>query len=233
MRITQYKALGFSCYGTLVDRNRAILDALKPLLARVELHDSEAVLSRYRQLAVELRQHSPDISQLQLHCRLHERLARELEIPEDADSDWDLAMNFANRVSHWLIYEDVPGALQYLSKFYRLVMLMPADAGPADALTERLPVEFDARVIYQPDDRRRALADTLVAAGISREELLPVRSLEEDDPWRELVDFPICTLRRGQEVPWTPPAPTGKGGRCEYASLADLVLAHQDALRGG
>lgn len=154
MKINQYRALGFSCYGTLMDRQRGVL------------------------------------------------------------------------------YEDVPGAMQYLSKFYRLVVLLPADADSSEALTAQLPVAFDAQVTYHHEDRRAALRDTLQAVGLRREELLPVRSTDVDDPWGDLVDFPICTLRRDPPRPWRRPEPLGKGGRCEYASLADLVLAHQDALRG-
>lgn len=232
MKITQYKALGFSCYGTLVDRNRGVLEALRPLIERSrEELPGEALLHLYRTLITQKRQAAPNIGQLQLHCQVHDELARALSIPVDDGTDWEQAMAFGKRIAQWPIYEDVPGALQYLSKFYRLVLLMPADAGNSDALSERLPVALDALVVYQADDRRQALADTLAAVGVSRQELLPVRSDEADDPWRDLIDFPVCTLRRDALRPWNDPRQGLDNRRCEFASMADLVLAHQNALR--
>lgn len=232
MKITQYKALGFSCYGTLVDRNRGVLEALRPLLERSrEVLPVQQLLALYRTRISERRLAAPGIGQLQLHCQVHEDMARTLGVPVDESADWEQAMAFGKRIGQWPIYEDVPGALQYLSKFYRLVLLMPADAGTSDAVSERLPVALDALVVYQADDRRQALADTLAAVGVSRQELLPVRSEEADDPWRDLIDFPVCTLRRDTLRPWNHTQAGLDSRRCEFASMADLVLAHQNALR--
>lgn len=233
MKITQYKALGFSCYGTLVDRNRGVLDALRPLLERAtqQVPPAEELLQCYRTLVSDKRCVAPTISQLQLHCQVHDQIARILGIAVDEGTDWEQGLAFAKRICQWPIYEDVPGALQYLSKFYRLVVLMPADAGNSDNLMERLPVAFDAKVMYQAEDRHQALTDTLQAVGLSRQELLPVRSQEEDDPWRTLIDFPVCTLRRNPLRPWNVTESRTDTSRCEFASLADLVSAHQDALR--
>lgn len=232
MNITRYKSLGFSCYGTLVDRNRGVLEALGPLLrATTEGITTDEVLQLYRGLISKKRRMSPKIGQLQLHSQIHGEIARSLGVVLDEQSEWEQATEFGNRIAQWPIYEDVPGALQYLSKFYQLVVLMPADAGTSDLLSARLPITFDAHVIYQMDNRHEALTESLAGAGLSREELLPVCSQEVDDPWRELIDFPLCTLRRKNTQPWNDVPPTPNGKRLDLSSMADLVLAHQNALR--
>jgi len=232
MNITRYKALGFSCYGTLVDRNRGVLEALRPLLeATTQRVSDEEVLQLYRDLISEERRKASKVGQQQLHYQVHGKIARTLGVALDEKSKWEQAMEFGNRIAQWPIYEDVPGALQYLSKFYRLVVLMPADAGNSDMFSDRLPVTFDAHVVYQGQDRHEALAGSLAGAGLSREEVLPVCSQEIDDPWRELIDFPICTLHRKNAQPWSDEALAPRAKRLELSSMADLVLAHQNALR--
>jgi hypothetical protein len=99
-----------------------------------------------------------------------------------------------------------------------------------DSLIRRLPVVFDAIIEPKTNDWHASLERALHHLGLERSELLPVRSTETDDPWNERVDFPVCTLRRDHRQPWNHSAQALDGKRCEYASLADLVHAHQKAL---
>ncbi len=70
MRITRYQAIGFSCYGTLVDREGGILEALRPLVAQAGLSTHpDWLLGSYHRLARELRQATPNASQTSLHQR--------------------------------------------------------------------------------------------------------------------------------------------------------------------
>jgi len=228
MRITRYQAIGFSCYGTLVDREGGILEALRPLVAQAGLSTHpDWLLGSYHRLARELRQAMPNASQTSLHLRIHQRLAQELQ----QEADLDASVAFGNATSCWPVFEDAPGALQYLSKFYRLVLLASPDDGDAAAVTARLPEVFAAVIPNRGGDLRLALDNTLEELGLARGDLLPVRGSEPDDPWNPLVDFPLCTLRRDRSRPWNLSRQALDGTRCEYASLADLVHAHQTALR--
>ncbi|AYN96786.1 haloacid dehalogenase [Pseudomonas sp. LTJR-52] len=228
MRITHYKALGFTCYGTLIDRQVGVLEALRPLLVRFQATTSpQWLMAAYRRLTAELRNAAPDISQAALHCQIYRQLARELQI----EPDWDDSLAFGTAVHRWPIFEDAPGALQYLSKFYRLILISPLDSGDASAMAARLPVTFDAIVENRGGNLRDALATALDSLRLERSELLPIRSTDSDDPWSDLVDFPLCTLRRRHAEPWSHSEQAMEGRRCEYASLADLVYAHQIALR--
>lgn len=225
MKITHYQALGLS-YATLVDRERGILEGLRPLAAQsARPLDDLQLLAAYRNLALQLADQVS--SPTALHGQLYQRLAQQLLIVPD----WDASVAFGSAAAQWPIYEDAPGALQYLSKFYRLVLIAPRHGIDIDSLTRRLPVTFDAIVEPAGDDWRPALAHALQAIEVPRMGMLPVRSSEPDDPWNSLVDFPICTLRRAQTQPWNLTHSALDAKRCEYASLADMAHAHQWALR--
>ena len=226
MKVTQYKALGLS-FGTLVDRERGILEGLRPLAVQSESNTSDAqLLSTYRQVAQALASTATQVSATAFHGQLYQRVAQQLQIIPG----WDESVAFSSSSSQWLIFEDAPGALQYLSKFYRLILIAPPQGVDVLALARRLPVEFDAIIEPGSDDWHSSLETELQRLGLERSELLPVRSTESDDPWIERVDFPVCTLRRGHNQPWNHSPQAMDGKRCEYASLADLAHAHQKAL---
>lgn len=226
MKVTQYKALGLS-FGTLVDRERGILEGLRPLAVQSESNTSDAqLLSTYRQVAQALASTATQVSATAFHGQLYQRVAQQLQIIPG----WDESVAFSSSSSQWPIFEDAPGALQYLSKFYRLILIAPPQGVDVLALARRLPVEFDAIIEPGSDDWHSSLKTELQRLGLERSELLPVRSTESDDPWIERVDFPVCTLRRGHNRPWNHSPQAMDGKRCEYASLADLAHAHQKAL---
>ena len=226
MKVTQYKALGLS-FGTLVDRERGILGGLRPLAVQSESNTSDAqLLSTYRQVAQALASTATQVSATAFHGQLYQRVAQQLQIIPG----WDESVAFSSSSSQWPIFEDAPGALQYLSKFYRLILIAPPQGVDVLALARRLPVEFDAIIEPGSDDWHSSLETELQRLGLERSELLPVRSTESDDPWIERVDFPVCTLRRGHNQPWNHSPQAMDGKRCEYASLADLAHAHQKAL---
>lgn len=226
MKVTQYHALGFS-YATLVDRERGILDGLRPLAVQsTVVTGDEQLLGAYRQLAADVAQSSPNASPAAFHGQLYQRLAQRLHVIPD----WDESVAFGSSSAQWPIFEDAPGALQYLSKFYRLILIAPPHGIDVGALTQRLPVAFDAVIEPCNDAWHSSLETELQRLGLERSQLLPVRSTETDDPWNLRVDFPVCTLHRDHRSPWNLSPQALDGKRCEYASLADLAHAHQTAL---
>lgn len=226
MRVTRYKALGLSV-GTLVDRERGILEGLRPLAVHGEPLGGDAQLLRtYRQVAQALASEASQASAAAFHGQLYQRVAQLLQIVPG----WDESVAFGSSSAQWPIFEDAPGALQYLSKFYRLILVAPPPGIDIAALGRRLPVGFDAIVEPGGHDWHSSLEAALHRLGLERSDLLPVRSTESDDPWAERVDFPLCTLRRGHHLPWNHSPQAMDGKRCEYASLADLAHAHQKAL---
>ncbi|HEX8542956.1 MAG TPA: hypothetical protein VF671_14780 [Pseudomonas sp.] len=226
MKVTQYQALGFS-FGTLVDRERGILEGLRPLAVQsLTTTSDDQLLMAYRHMADELAAAGSDISPSAFQGQLYQRLAHQLHVTPG----WDESVAFSSSSSQWPIFEDAPGALQYLSKFYRLILIAPPHGIDVGSLLRRLPVDFDAIIEPQSDDWHASLDTALQGLGLERTQMLPVRSTETDDPWNERVDFPVCTLRRDHGQPWNNSPQALDGKRCEYASLADLIHAHQKAL---
>ncbi|HEX8595763.1 MAG TPA: hypothetical protein VF682_21185 [Pseudomonas sp.] len=226
MKVTQYKALGFS-FGTLVDRERGILEGLRPLTVHSLTSTSDAqLLTAYRQMAHELAASDASITPGAFQGQLYQRVAHQLHVI----AGWDESVAFSSSSAQWPIFEDAPGALQYLSKFYRLILIAPPHGIDVGSLLRRLPVGFDAIIEPRTDDWHTSLDTALQRLGLERAEMLPVRSTETDDPWNERVDFPVCTLRRDHGQPWNNSPQALDGKRCEYASLADLIHAHQKAL---
>ncbi|PVZ19698.1 MULTISPECIES: haloacid dehalogenase [unclassified Pseudomonas] len=227
MKVTQYKALGLAI-GTLVDRERGILEGLRPLAVQAgQALSDEQLLGAYYALASALRADPAITTASALHGRLYQQLAQQLHLIPD----WDATVAFGSSTAAWPMFEDAPGALQYLAKFYRLVLIAPPLAMDTEAWSLRLTASFDAVVSLADDAWHAELEAALARLGLRRAELLPVRSQARDDPWAQRVDFPVCVLSRGLAQPWNHSPQALDGKRCEYASLADLAQAHQRALR--
>lgn len=226
MKVTHYKALGLSV-GTVLDRERGILEGLRPLAVqgRSAMDDTQ-LLAVYRQVARMLACPAAQATSTAFHGQLYQQVAQLLQVAPE----WDESVAFSSSSAHWPVYEDAPGALQYLKKFYRLILVAPPQGIDVAALSRRLPLEFDAIVEPSALNWHGSLEQALQHLGLERSELLPVRSTESDDPWVDRVDFPLCTLRRGHNPPWNHSPQAMDGKRCEYASLADLAHAHQKAL---
>jgi hypothetical protein len=226
MKVTHYKALGLSV-GTILDRERGILEGLRPLAVQGQSTLSDAqLLNAYREVAQTLTVQDAQPSPSAFHGRLYQGVAQLLQVVPG----WDDSVAFGSSSSHWPIYEDAPGALQYLKKFYRLILIAPPQCIDVAGLGHRLPSAFDAIIEPSNQNWHSSLEQALQGLDLERSELLPVRSIESDDPWAERVDFPLCTLRRGHKPPWNHSLQAMDGKRCEYASLADLAHAHQKAL---
>src|SRR5215470_3900931 len=59
-------------------------------------------------------------------------------------------VEYGRSVANWPAFEDSPGALQYLKKYFKLVILSNVDNETFQASNRRLQVEFDA--IYTAED---------------------------------------------------------------------------------
>src|SRR5258708_23679635 len=72
------------------------------------------------------------------------------------DEEWGVhvphedCIEYGRSVGNWPAFEDSPGALQYLKKYFKLVILSNVDNESFQASNRRLQVEFDA--IYTAED---------------------------------------------------------------------------------
>ena len=147
MRLTDFKVLTFDCYGTLIDWETGLWNALQPLLAAGQLDmPREAALALYGRHEAAQERETPSLRYSTLLSVIHARLARELGLRVHAD----LHDRFGASVPDWPAFPDSAAALAYLKRHYRLVILSNIDRPSFAASNRKLGVTFDA--IYTAED---------------------------------------------------------------------------------
>src|SRR6476469_8405787 len=118
MQLSDFKALSFDCYGTLIDWETGIIEALQPLRQRSGVSPEE-LLAAYGPIehAVEVEQ--PGLIYSELLESVHERLCRLFGVdPDEAE-----AAAFGRSVGDWPAFPDSAEALAYLKQHFRLIIL--------------------------------------------------------------------------------------------------------------
>lgn len=176
MRLSDFSALSFDCYGTLIDWETGILTALEPLRERSDV-DAEELLEAYGVIEHEVEQECPGLVYSQLLERVHAGLCRGFGVPEDELE----AAKLGASVGDWPAFPDSVEALRYLKQHFKLIILSNVNRLSFAGSNRRLGVDFDhiftAQDIgsYKPDLRNfEYLLDHLNEAGIGKGELLHV-----------------------------------------------------------
>jgi 2-haloalkanoic acid dehalogenase type II len=242
MRLTGFEVLSFGCYGTLIDRDSGVYAALRPLLeaGHVTLGRQEVLAAFVRHEAAQEAE-TPPMPYSEVLAQVHRRLAQEWGV---LASDDDHAL-FGQSVPQWPVFVDTPAALQYLKRYFKLVVLSNVDRASFAASSRRLEIRFDDVVTaedvgsYKPAlGNFKRLVDRVGKLGFERHQILHAAQ----SPARDLVPAGTCRLAtawidRGPEtagrdatVEGEPPAAPV---RCEFrfATLVDMVRAHQEELR--
>lgn len=144
MKLTNFKVLTFDCYGTLIDWESGIWDALQPLLFRNRQSNivREQALEMFALCESAQQAATPDMSYPALLTRVHEAIAEKLALSTDAQLD----TTFGKSVPHWPAFPDSADALRYLKSVFRLVIVSNVDRDGFSASNRKLGVEFDAIV---------------------------------------------------------------------------------------
>lgn len=183
MQLSDFKALSFDCYGTLIDWETGIVRALQPLRERSGVSTNE-LLETYGEVEHQTEVEFPALPYSQLLEKVHAGLSRRLGCADNAEE----AAKFGESVGDWPAFPDSPDALRYLKDHFQLVILSNVDRRSFAGSERRLGVEFDhiytAQDIgsYKPDLRNfEYLLEHLRENGIAKEELLHVaQSLYHD-----------------------------------------------------
>jgi hypothetical protein len=217
MYLTDYRALLIDCDEVLVDRDSGIWTALQPLLEnRLGMLDREEVLAAFDEAVRTLYPRFSELGFSGLLCFAHRQLAERFGLK----ASWEEGMSFARSVCNWSLFEDAPGAMLYLRKFYRLLVYCDRDAEDREQLCERLgiaPEDLLSRASKPLEDSVWLLANNLEAKDIlqvSRPPAEPPRSAG------------LCLISRGHGN-YTQHCPADF---C-INSMADLVAQHQLSLR--
>jgi putative hydrolase of the HAD superfamily len=239
MRLTDFKALTFDCYGTLIDWETGMTEALKPLISRLS-----KALSRNEVLEAHARHETAQQAQTpaklyrDLLAVVYRRLAEEWGVAVS----WSDCVAYGRSVRDWPAFADSAGALQYLKQHYRLVILSNVDNESFSFSSQKLGVEFDA--IYSAEDigaYKPSLANfeymmrQLRTLGVAPHEVLhTAESLFHDHQPANQVGLASCWIyRRHGDQGYGATMNPGTMPRFDFqfTSLAELSKAHQDQLR--
>jgi len=145
MQLSQFKALSFDCYGTLIDWEAGLGQALRPLANRSGT-SPEQLIEAYGPIEHDLEEIHPETRYSELLERVHERLCDDLGVERNEAE----AVALGASVPDWPAFPDSAEALDYLKGHFQLVILSNVDRQSFAGSNRRLGVEFDH--IYTAED---------------------------------------------------------------------------------
>jgi 2-haloacid dehalogenase len=226
---SRFDALTFDTYGTLIDWERGILNALQPVLSRHDVAATEdELLERYatHEAATERGAYRTYREVLATSCR---RLCADLGV-EPAE---EAVEAFAGSVPHWPAFPDSASALRRLASRFRLGVLTNCDDDLFAGSNRRLGVAFDWVVTaqqarsYKPSVRNFELLFERV--DVPRGRVLHVaQSLFHDHVPAKALGMTTAWIDRRHDQGGfgaTPPAEAAPDLVCpDLRSFADLAL---------
>jgi 2-haloalkanoic acid dehalogenase type II len=147
-RLTDFKVLTFDCYGTLIDWESGIWDALQPLLMENSRDDitRPTALQAFAEAESAQECETPDMLYPDLLRRVHRRVADRFDLRTSTDLDGA----FGESVPHWPAFPDSADALRLLKTHFKLVILSNINRSGFAASNRKLGVIFDE--IYTAED---------------------------------------------------------------------------------
>jgi len=235
MNLSEFEALTFDCYGTLIDWERGIADALRPWLDRhgVDM-DDEQILTLYSESEPKQEAATPGKPYPEILRAVLADIAETLDVGVTSSE----LEAFGRSVQDWPAFPDVPEALRYLKEHYQLIIISNIDRESFAHSHAKLGTEFDAIITaqdvgsYKPDIRNFEFAlRRLQEMGIERTRVLHVaQSLFHDhEPAKSLGLRTVWVNRRAGKVgTGATPAPGGDvRPDIVVDDLAGLVAMHR------
>lgn len=238
MKLTDYKALTFDCYGTLIDWESGMVAGLKPLTDRVN-----PALSRDQILEAHARHESsqqkwtPNYRYRDLLPIVYKRLAEEWGVTVTLEE----CNAYGRSVENWPAFPDSAAALGYLKQHYKLVILSNVDNQSFAHSNDKLQVTFDSVITaedvgsYKPSDRNfEYMLEKLSTCGIEKHEILhTAESMFHDHVPGKRHGLASCWIyRRHDKKGFGATMNPGELPDTDFRfnSMADLAQAHRDML---
>jgi 2-haloacid dehalogenase len=235
MKLSDFDALTFDCYGTLIDWESGIHDALGPLRLRAgDGMSRDAVLQAFARLESGQQAKTPEMTYSALLAEVHGQLAVEWGVSRDQAED----AAFGGSIAEWPAFPDTVEALRYLKQHFRLVILSNVDRASFQATSARLGVAFDAVYTaqdigsYKPDPRNFSyLLDRMTEQGVPKDKVLHVaQSLFHDHVPANALGLASAWIDRRYNVAGggaTAPVAADVRYDFRFTSLGALVEAHR------
>ena len=233
MEFTNFEALSFDCYGTLIDWETGLLAVLGPW-ARARGLDlaSEELLTAYAQVEAIVEAEHPAPVYPEVLARGMRLLGEHL----GAEVTGEDAARLARSVPDWPAFPDSHDALAALGRRFKLIILSNVDRASFAGSNARLGVEFTSIITaqdvgsYKPSPRNfEALASEAARLGVRPGGLLHVaQSLFHDHVPAQRAGLPTVWIhRRHDRDGWgaTPQPAAPVTPDWEFPSMAAFAAA--------
>jgi 2-haloalkanoic acid dehalogenase type II len=233
VKISDFEALSFDCYGTLIDWEAGLAQVLGPWARSGGLAvDDEALLSAYAKHEARAERSSPQSLYPEILAKSISMLGEELGMGVRVED----AQRLARSVPDWPAFPDSYDALTALSRTFKLIILSNVDRDSFAGSKRWLNVTFDSVLTaqdigsYKPSLRNfDALLVEAARLGVREGNLLHVaQSLFHDHVPAKMVGLPTVWINRRHDHPGTgatPPVPAGVTPDWEFPSMAALASA--------
>jgi 2-haloacid dehalogenase len=229
----RFGAMSFDCYGTLIDWETGIANALRPWAARNGLElDDQALLAAYGNTETHVEDDMPSALYPVVLGETMRRVGADLGAEVTADD----AEAFGQSVKDWPAFPDTVDALRKLSTRYKLIILSNIDRASFAASNPRLGVTFDSIITaedvgsYKPQRGHfNRLFEEIDRLGVGRERLVHVaESLFHDHQPAAALGLPSVWIHRrhdksGTGATATPPGDVSPTWR--FTSMAEFAAA--------
>ena len=240
MLLSDFKALTFDVYGTLIDWETGMIAALKPLTDKAACALSrDEILQRHAHYESSTQVQTPAKPYSQLLAVVYKRLAEEWGVAVT----WQDCLGYGGSIENWPAFEDSADALQYLKRHYKLVVLSNVDNASFAHSNKKLQVEFDAIYTaedigsYKPAPRNfDYMIENLAGIGIARGQILhTAESMYHDHAPANRFGLASCWIyRRHDKEGFGATVHPGDMPKYNFVfnSMSDLVKAHQREMDG-
>ena len=239
MRLSDFKALTFDVYGTLIDWESGMVAGLKPLTDQVPGLSRNQILQAHAYYESTTQAQTPAKLYSQILATVYRRLAEEWGL----EVTWDEALVYGRSVEHWPAFPDSAEALAYLKQHFKLVVLTNCDNASFAHSNARLGVTFDGAYTaedvgsYKPSPQNfDYMLEVLGRRGIDRGDILhTAESMFHDHAPANAYGLANAWIyRRHADEGFGATMPPGKMPKVDFTfhSMAEMVEAHKAEMDG-
>jgi 2-haloacid dehalogenase len=239
MKLTDFSALAFDVYGTLIDWESGMIAGLKPLTDQVGGLTRDAILEAHAYHESTTQRQTPTKTYSQLLAVVYKRIAEEWDVAVG----WDECLAYGRSVENWPAFDDSAEALSYLKNHYKLVVLSNVDnasfAHSDEKLGRPFHIVYTAEDVgsYKPSPRNfEYMLGNLKRLGIEKHEILhTAESMFHDHAPANAFGLANCWIYRRHDK-------QGFGATMRpeeiprydmvFDSMAELVAAHRSEGQG-
>lgn len=235
MKLNDFKVLTFDCYGTLIDWESGMFEALTPLTSRLPASlTRDQVLEAHARHESSQQTHTPTMKYSELLAVVYKRLAEEWGV----SASWNECRDYGASIDKWPAFADSKAALGYLKQHHKLVILSNVDNESFALSNVRLGVVFDAVFTaqdvgsYKPSSRNfDYMIEKLATLGLSKKNVLhTAESLYHDHVPANRHGLASCWIHRRHAASGfgaTMNPGTMPNADFRFNSMAELVKAHR------